>query len=86
MVSKEDYYQGLMYSTDKNSYHCASTQLKTIEIDTTDIVKQSYVTSVMKVQHILILNKCVLFDPSSNRVVNVDYYPIIIERKILSSK
>jgi len=28
-----------------------------------------------KTQRILILNKCILFDPSSNRVVKIDYLP-----------
>jgi hypothetical protein len=43
-------------------------------------------TSYIPIRYTLILNQCVLFDPSSNRVVDVNYYPTKFEKQSVVQK
>jgi hypothetical protein len=81
MPSRETY---CFSCTDNPSYHFVQIQKRSLHIDT--IKDLTYDTTYITLQRYIILRQCVLFDPSSNRVVDVDYYPFSINKKLIINK
>jgi hypothetical protein len=85
IISSSAYYAGIIYPAIKDLYHSEIVRSKNIRNDTVYISKK-IITGVKKKQHRLIENYCILFDPSSNRVVDAGYYPTRFEERALRIK
>ena len=85
MITKEDYEQAMLYSSEKSSYNCIPIKSRELKIDTITQI-ETIVTGVERYVRTLILNQCILFDPSSNRVTNKGFYPTKIDMKFISNK
>lgn len=70
VLSKDKYYYYKYESVSSDSLQYGFIPVKTKKICITDN------------RRIAVYNKCVLFDPSSNRVVNVDFYPASLYVKV----
>jgi hypothetical protein len=78
VITKEEYYK-LLTSYKSSSVYCVPVESKRMKIvDRYDTDK----TVTVHKKYFLISNMCVLFEPSSNRVVNVEYLPTRLELKI----
>jgi hypothetical protein len=82
VITKEKYYQ-LMNSEKASSIYCVPVESKSMKVvDRNDTDK----TVKVHIKYFLISNMCVLFEPSSNRVISVEYLPTSFELKYSKSK
>jgi hypothetical protein len=78
VITKEKYYE-LLAGDSSNSVYSVPVGSKSIKIvDNYD----TDITQKVHKKYFLISNMCVLFEPSSNRVVSVEYLPTKLELKI----
>jgi len=78
VVTKEKYYT-LLISDKSSSVYCVPVESKSMKIvDSYD----TDITHKVHKKYFLISNMCVLFEPSSNRVVSVEYLPTKLEPKV----
>jgi hypothetical protein len=85
IITKEDYDRAMLYSSEKDKYDIIQITSKEKTVDTVYIFKP-VVVGTKRYKRSLLLNKCILFDPSSNRVVSIDFYPTTFETEIIQQK
>jgi len=85
VIEKYDYDQAMLYSSEKDKYDIVPITSKEKVIDTVTFL-EPVVVGTKRYKRSLILNQCILFDSSSNRVVSVDFYPTIYKKEIIQQK